>query len=369
MKVLAFASYPVEAAATRYRLQHFVEPFLKQGIDMTVSPFLNSQQFADFYQRRALLSTTLNLTKSVLARIATVLAARNADVIVVQREAMMFGPPLVEWMAARAFKKPMVLDLDDATYIPYTSPTYGRLGRTLKWFRKTDDLIRWSGIVTCGNRAIAEYAQSKGATTCVIPTVVDTDVFVPSQRASSDVVVLGWIGTHSTFPYLKGIFPVLQELAKTYSFKLRIIGAGQSSVDIPGVQVENSEWKLDREVSDFQSLDVGLYPIDPSMYAAYWAAGKSGFKAIQYMSVGIPFVASPVGAMAEIGEAGVTHLAAKSQEDWATALKLLLDDVDRRKKMGAAGREHVTKHYALPDQAEKLVEALHRVIKSKQRND
>jgi glycosyltransferase involved in cell wall biosynthesis len=188
---------------------------------------------------------------------------------------------------------------------------------------------------------------------------------VPSHRDSSDVVVLGWIGTHSTFPYLKGIFPVLQELAKTYSFKLKIIGAGQPSVNIPGVQVENSEWKLDREVRDFQSLDVGLYPIDPSLYATDWAAGKSGFKAIQYMSVGIPFVASPVGAMAEIGQPGVTHLAAKTQEEWATALKLLLDDVDRRKKMGAAGREHVTKHYALLDQAEKLAQALHRVVKMK----
>ena len=115
MKVLAFASYPVEAAATRYRLQQFVEPFLNRGIVMTVSPFLNSQQFADFYQRRSLLSTSLSLTKSVFARIATGVAARNADVIIVQREAMMFGPPVVEWLAARAFKKPMVLDLDDAT--------------------------------------------------------------------------------------------------------------------------------------------------------------------------------------------------------------------------------------------------------------
>jgi len=25
----------------------------------------------------------------------------------------------------------------------------------LKWFGKTDDLIRWAAIVTCGNRSIA----------------------------------------------------------------------------------------------------------------------------------------------------------------------------------------------------------------------
>ena len=152
---------------------------------------------------------------------------------------MNFGPPLIEWMAARLFKRPMVLDLDDATYISYTSPTYGKLGQVLKWFSKTDDLIRWSSVVTCGNRAIADYAESKGAVTRIIPTVVDTDTFRPVHRMSQDILVLGWIGTHSTFPYLKTLFPILQELATTHSFKLKIIGAGEDSVNIPGVEVEN----------------------------------------------------------------------------------------------------------------------------------
>lgn len=363
MKVLAFASYPVEAAATRYRVQQFVEPLSTRGITITVKPFLNSKQFAALYQRRALKSTAFHLAKAGLLRISEGFAARDADVILIQREAMMFGPPFVEWIAARLFDKPMVLDLDDATYIPYTSPTYGKLARTLKWFRKTDDLIRWSKIVTCGNRAIAEYAQSKGARTCVIPTVVDTNIFVPITRGSSSNLVLGWIGTHSTFPYLKNIFPVLQELAKTFAFRVRIIGAGESSVTIPGVEVENYDWKLDREVQDFQSLDIGLYPIDPTLYATEWASGKSGFKAIQYMSVGIPFIASPVGAVAEIGQPGVTHLTAKTSEEWTRALTLLLGDAEMRKKMGAAGRQHVIQHYSLPDQAEKLIQAIHEVAK------
>src|SRR4030095_9122042 len=103
-------------------------------------------------------------------------------------------------------------------------PTYGRLGKSLKWFSKTDDLIRWASVVTCGNRAIAEYAESKGATTRIIPTVVDTEVFRPltkTARAPGDLLVLGWIGTHSTFPYLETIVPVLRGLAQTHHFKLK----------------------------------------------------------------------------------------------------------------------------------------------------
>ena len=62
-----------------------------------------------------------------------------------------------------------VLDLDDATYVSYTSPTYGGAGSALKWFGKTDDLIKWAAVVTCGNRSIAEYVESKGARARIIP--------------------------------------------------------------------------------------------------------------------------------------------------------------------------------------------------------
>jgi glycosyltransferase involved in cell wall biosynthesis len=358
MRVLGLASYPVEAAATRYRLQQFVEPLAEQGISLTVSPFITSSTFEKLYQRRALPRTALTLLKSTAMRLGVVRLLNQSDVVLLQREAMMFGPPLFEWLGARVFKRPLVLDLDDATYVPYTSPTYGKFGRALKWFHKTDDLIRWANVVTCGNRAIAEYVESKGAIARIIPTVVDTNVFAPRPRVSNGSLVLGWIGTHSTFPYLQAIFPVLQELAKRHAFKLKIVGAGTNAVNLPGVDIENKEWQLEREVEDFQSFDIGLYPIDPSLYAEKWAAGKSGFKAIQYMAVGIPFVASPVGAIAEIGEAGVTHFHATTDSEWLDGLERLILNAQQRQAMGDAGRRHVVDHYSLAEQANKLASAL-----------
>lgn len=359
MKVLGLASYPVEAAATRYRLLQFVGPLASRGIALKVRPFLNSSTFQNFYRREALAESAFALIKSSFRRLTDILLIKNVSVVMVQREAMIFGPPLFEWLAVRVFKRPMLLDLDDATYVPYTSPTYGKFGKALKWFSKTDDLIRWASVVTCGNPAIAEYAESKGAKTRVIPTVVDTDVFIPKPRRSDGPIVMGWIGTHSTFPYLQEIFPVLQKLAQTYHFRLKIVGAGNDKVDLPDVEVENLQWQLEREVLDFQSFDIGLYPIDPSLYAEKWAAGKSGFKAIQYMAVGIPFVAAPVGAMADIGEPEVTHFHARNNDEWSGALERLVSDSQLRQTMGAAGRKHVVEHYSLPAQADKLASALY----------
>jgi glycosyltransferase involved in cell wall biosynthesis len=358
MKVLGLASYPVEAAATRYRLEQFVAPLAQRGISLTIHPFIDGRLFAQLYRRNALPQTALGLLKSALLRLADVLRVRGADVVLVQREAMIFGPPLIEWLAARVLRCPMVLDLDDATWVSYTSPTYGRLGQTLKWFRKTDDLIRWAQIVTCGNRAIAEYVSSKGAIARVVPTVVDTEVFRPQSQAETGTPVLGWIGTHSTFPYLQSIFPILSDIASKYSFRLKVVGAGVTEVVVPGVEVENLSWSLEREVSDFQSIDIGLYPIDKSLYSGQWAAGKSGFKAVQYMAVGVPYVATPVGGSAEIGEVNTTHFFADSEAEWQSTLTSLIADAALRQRMGAAARKHAIENYGLAAQADKLAAAL-----------
>jgi glycosyltransferase involved in cell wall biosynthesis len=359
MKVLALASYPVEAAATRFRLQQFVGPLAERDVELTIHPFLDSTLFAHLYHQGSFPRTAAGLLKSAFLRLADLNSARTADVILVQREAMMFGPPLIEWLTTKALKRPMVLDLDDATYVSYTSPTYGGVGKALKWFRKTDDLIGWARVVTCGNRAIAEYVSGRGAKARIIPTVVDNELFRPAERGAADgQAVLGWIGTHSTYPYLESIFPALRRLAGKHDFRLKIVGSGKDEVSIPGVEVENSTWKMEREVADFQSIDVGLYPLDAAMYEG-WAAGKSGFKAIQYMGVGVPYVATPVGASAEIGEAGVTHFFASTEDEWYGALETLIVDARRRREMGAAGRRHAITNYGLPAQADKLCEALH----------
>lgn len=358
MKVLAFASYPIEAAATRYRLYQFVDLLAERGIELTIRPFFDSNLFANLYQRDALPSTVAGLAKAGLLRFGDIVAARKADVILVQREAMIFGPAVFEWLATRLHRRPLVLDLDDATYVPYTSPTYGRVGKALKWFSKTDDLIRWSSIVTCGNRAIAEYVSSKGKQARIIPTVVDTDVFRPAETSGRDKPVLGWVGTHSTFPYLQSLFPVLQQLAREHEFRVKIVGAGASTIELPGNDVESSEWKLSSEVTDFQACDIGLYPIVTNMYADNWAAGKSGFKAIQYMAVGVPYVATPIGATKEIGEVGVTNFHATTNDEWYDRLATLISDAELRRRMGAAGRLHAVKYYGLPEQADKLAAAL-----------
>lgn len=358
IRVLGLCSYPVESAATRFRLAQFVEPLAEAGIELEVSPFLNGRQFSKLYTHGNVPAKLSGLISPLLKRAILIRKVREYDLIFVQREAILFGPALFEWLYRKIGRIPMVLDLDDATYVHYVSPSYGRLGSYLKFFGKTDKLIKASAVVTCGNRFIADHVRSKGVKAVVIPTVVNTDEFKPVTKLN-DVPVIGWIGTHSTFPFLEWLFPVLEQLAKKHRFVLKVVGSGESEISLKGIQTINLPWQLSAEVGHFQSLDIGLYPMTLSNSAnKEWLQGKSGFKAIQYMAIGIPFVMSPIGAASEIGEPGVTHFNADSAEDWYTRLEQLLLDPSLRSTMGRAGRQHSLENFTVQRQANLLAKTL-----------
>jgi len=342
IRVLALASYPVEAASSRYRIVQFIEPLARRGIDVTFSPFLDSKLFAALYEPGKLLRQLPRLAWRTLRRFAAV--TTTADVVFVQREAMLFGPPLIEWLLRR---RPMILDLDDATWVAYRSPVYGRLATLLKWPAKTDRLIRWACAVTCGSPHIAAYANG-----VVVPTVVDTKRFRPREMRTVNTLTIGWIGTHGTYPYLEKLLPLLDRL--DVPFRLLIIGSGREQ--IAGAEVR--PWRLEREVEDFHELDIGLYPLDDDD----WSAGKAGFKAVQYMAAGVPFVMSPVGVCATMGIAGETHLLARTDDEWLAALQRLATDGALRDRISAAGRQFAVEHFDFEPQADALAAVIRKCI-------
>ncbi len=359
IRVLALASYPIEAAATRYRVAQYERWLAREGIECVLHSFLSRETFAVLYERGHLREKLLGVASALVRSPRALLRAARSDVVWIQREAAPAGPPVLEWFIARVLRKPILLDLDDATFIPYVSPTYGPWIRPLKWFGKTDRLLAWATLVIAGNRFIAQYTRERGKEVLLLPTIVDTDQFTP-RETPSDPPVIGWIGTHSTFRYVKPLLPILEELGRDFTFRVRLVG-GTEPVRLRTVQVENLRWELAREVEDFRSLDIGLYPLgeDP------WAFGKSGLKAIQYMAVGIPTVASAVGAVTEIIEDGVTGFLVRSPEQWYDRLRRLLQDPELRQQMGRAAREAAVRRYSVAAHAWAILQAILRCAHSR----
>ncbi len=350
-RVRALATYPVAAACTRFRIVQFIEPLRELGIDLELSSFLDDTLFSSLYTPQRLWKHLPRLAIRTAQRTLEAFLA-DANLVFVQREAMLFGPPVVEWLIAR--RMPMILDIDDPTWMPFDSPVYGRLATLLKFPSKTNQLIDWADCVTCGSPNIAAYAESRGAKAMLIPTVVDTKKFAPRCGPHAGIPTIGWIGTHTTYPFLRSLFPVFERLAREHRFRLLIVGSGESRIDIAGVEVISRLWHLDREIDDFQSIDIGVYPLVTDEWTRY----KSGFKAVQYMAAGIPFVMTPEGVCATMGIEGTTHFAATTPDEWYEALRRLLTDATLRSAAGAAGRTHAVENYDLQRAARVLASVI-----------
>jgi glycosyltransferase involved in cell wall biosynthesis len=115
---------------------------------------------------------------------------------------------------------------------------------------------------------------------------------------------------------------------------------------------------MEREIADFQSIDIGIYPIADDE----WSAGKSGFKAVQYMATGVPFVMSPIGVCATMGAPGTTHFCAITDDEWLDALRRLVVDAALRERMSIAGRAFAEAHYDVEPHADALAAAIRKCV-------
>jgi glycosyltransferase involved in cell wall biosynthesis len=116
--------------------------------------------------------------------------------------------------------------------------------------------------------------------------------------------------------------------------------------------MELRDWKEGREISDVQSMDIGIMPLPDEP----WARGKCGYKLVQYMACGLPVIASPVGANCSIVIHDENGLLASSPEEWRSALDHLIANPDIRSRFGANGRARIIRDYSLASQTPRVIE-------------
>jgi glycosyltransferase involved in cell wall biosynthesis len=266
------------------------------------------------------------------------------DAVYVFREAALLGPAIIERMIARS-RTPMVFDFDDAVFEPYVSPSNGYLS-LLKFPGKTATVCRLAAHVMAGNEYLAEYARRRNPRVTVVPTTIDTDRYHPrSTRSNDGPIVIGWSGSYSTVQHLRRVDVVLQRLAKVRDFRLRVIGT--SSYPLDGVAIEAMPWSVKSEIDDLSAIDIGIMPLPDDR----WSRGKCGLKALQYMSLGIPTMCSPVGVNTAIISHGENGMLAASDDDWVDGLTRLIDCASLRARLGRAGRVTAETRYSASVQA------------------
>ena len=78
-----------------------------------------------------------------------------------------------------------------------------------------------------------------------------------------------------------------------------------------------------------------------------WELGKCAYKALQYMSLKLPVVASPVGVNKEIISNGINGMLAKDEREWYDKILELYDDNQLYTKISENGYNTVLKQFSL----------------------
>lgn len=343
MRIL-FLSSGDRAPATRFRINPVARYLSKLGHQCTVRA--SFPQKYDYFPWLGFRPS--QMLKRLVRRLHLAEAAlRKFDVLYIERE--IFDSP--SWAAESRFRRwspCFVLDLDDAVFLRYPE--------------KFDKLVEMSDLLVAGNNFLRDRFAPVHSRIFVMPTCIDLDVYVPpARRHTGRLPVIGWMGTTSNLQYINVVAPALRRLATRCAFELRLI-AGENlplkEIDLSGVNVRFVRWNPATEVADMAEFDVGIMPLPDDEWSRY----KCGLKLLQYMALGIPGVASPVGVNAEIIDHGVNGLVATDSESWESGLFNLVNSAELRRRMGDAGRQTVAERYSLDVNVPKLAAALEAVL-------
>jgi glycosyltransferase involved in cell wall biosynthesis len=141
--------------------------------------------------------------------------------------------------------------------------------------------------------------------------------------------------------FLDFLVPVIKKLELRYDFEFRVISNKKPEYELSSLNY--MQWNRDTEITDLNQISIGVMPLEHDI----WSEGKCGFKCLQYMSLGIPSIVSPVGVNNEIVSHNINGILTESEQQWVDALEKLIQDKGERERIGAAGKETVKNKYSV----------------------
>jgi len=315
MKILAFTEAPNHVCA-RYRIEPFAWDLAQRGLLLEVWPLRRGP-----------------------ARLVQLRAARRFGAVLLQRKLL---PPWQFVLLRRAARR-LVYDVDDAvfqrdSYHPKGPESWSRTARFWATVYAADTVIAGNDYLRDRVAAFVEPRKVEVVPTCVNPRWYR----LAEHRRTGGAVRLAWIGSTSTLESLRRAESRLGAVSRRLpGIELRLIC--DRHLELDSTRVTLRPWSSATEATDLADADIGVswLPDDG------WSRGKCGLKVLQYMAAGLPVVANPVGVHRELVLDGRTGLLGDTPQQWAAAVARLAADPALRRRLGAAGRRLVERHYSV----------------------
>ncbi|MFM7566911.1 MAG: glycosyltransferase [Flavobacteriales bacterium] len=334
--------YPFgEAPSQRFRFEQYVDSLQVLGWEVYTYSFLNEKGWKVFYTDGFSFQKLKYLALGFVKRWFLMLHVWRFNTVLIHREAAPVGPPIYEWIIAKGFRKKIIYDFDDAIWLPNYSKQHQKVHR-LKAYWKIKHLIRWAHLSLAGNHFLASYALKFSENVVVFPTTIDTDYHRPqNKKLGNRPLVLGWTGSHSTLDYLRILVPALEKLSEHYLFEFVVISNEPPPFTLPNLRY--LPWNEASEIEDLGSIDLGLMPLTDDE----WSKGKCGFKALQYLALGIPAMVSTVGVNADIITHGVNGFLVDHPDQWYSSIEYVLKHPEPLTDLGRNGRKTIEQRFSV----------------------
>jgi len=343
-KILFLIPYPLGVAPSqRFRFEQYFEILKESGFEFDSQSFVDEKTWEVLYLKGYLMKKTIGILQGFLRRFYLLFFLKKYHFVFIHREAAPLFPPIFEFLIANVFQKKIIYDFDDAIWLPNTSKQ-NRMATFLKFSKKVKYVCRWAYKISAGNDYLCAYARQFNPNVVLNPTTIDMNHHKKQENQEvriADKIVIGWTGSHSTLRYLQEIERVIKEIEQNYPITFLVI-ANQK----PEIQVDSLvfvPWKKESEVVDLLKIHIGIMPLTDDE----WAKGKCGFKALQYMSLGIPTLASPVGVNTKIIQDGKNGFLCDRAEVWREKIILLIENENLRIELGKNARRTVEKYYSV----------------------
>ena len=342
MKVLFVIPYPLGTAASqRFRFEQYMDCLKEAKIDYSVSSFWDKKGWSVLYKKGAVLAKAFATFRGLLRRYILLFTAFRYDRIFIHRELYPVGPQIVEFILVRIYGKKIIYDFDDAIWLPNYAANNAKFA-FVKSYGHVKKLCKYAYRLSVGNQFLANYGKQFNSNVTINPTTIDTqNLHNRSKNQDSEEFIIGWTGTHSTLRYLAEMVPLFQRLEKEFEYTLLVIS--DKDPKFPLKSFEYVHWKKETEIDDLLRFNIGLMPLTMDK----WANGKCGFKALQYMSLGVPAIVSPVGVNTEIVDHNINGYICDSIEEWEKILRTILSNKSKVKDVAKNSRQKIIDNYSV----------------------
>ncbi len=340
-KIIVICPHPENVApGQRLKYEQYFSYWRDNNIDIEVSPFMTERFQNIVYKKGYYIEKIFWTLFGYLRRTYDLFRLPFYDGVYIFLWVTPFGLPVFEFLYTLLNKK-IIYDIDDLVFLAPASKANKFIAR-FKGKSKPPFLMKKAlHVITC-TPYLSSYAKQYNSNITDISSTINTDTYIPRvDYEKNNTIVLGWSGSHSTVQYLYLLKEVLLEINKIQPFKLLVIGS--KDFEIKGLDIECLNWNLETEVKDLQKIDIGLYPLPDEE----WVMGKSGLKALQYMALGIPTIATAIGANFRVIEDSVSGYLVKSPNEWKEKILVLISNANQRKLIGIKGRARVEEYYSI----------------------